>query len=109
MFFKNSFLFISSLVLLGFLFISTAPFDPLSVNGFRGDTILYKDVSLTNLPLAIVSGPGMDAETGDLDGDGDLDIVIANEYQPNKILLNNGLGVFIDGTPGRLPQKFLDS
>lgn len=70
---------------------------------------LYKDVSLTNLPSAIVSGPGMDAESADLDGDGDLDIIIANEYQPNKILLNNGKGVFADGTPGRLPQKFLDS
>lgn len=85
------------------------PFSPFKVNSFSGDTILYRDVSATNLPLAVVSGPGMDAETGDLDGDGDLDIVIANEYQPNKILLNNGLGVFTDGTPGRLPQKNLDS
>lgn len=76
---------------------------------FSGDTILYRDVSATHLPLAVVTGPGMDAETGDIDADGDLDIVIANEYQPNKILLNNGLGIFTDGTPGRLPQKFLDS
>jgi len=51
----------------------------------------------------------MDVEAADLDGDGDLDIVIANEYQPNKLLLNNGKGFFTDGTTGRLPQKFLDS
>lgn len=109
MFFKNSFLLISSQLILGFLIPAAIPVTPVKFDSFTGDTILYTDVSSTHLPLAIVSGPGMDAETGDLDGDGDLDIVIANEYQPNKILLNNGLGVFTDGTPGRLPQKNLDS
>lgn len=69
---------------------------------------LYKDVSLTNLPIAAVSGPGMDGEAADVDGDGDLDIIIAQEYQPNKLLLNNGSGIFTDGTIGRLPQKNLD-
>jgi len=107
--FKNSFLLISSQLILGFLFLATVPLSPVNVTSFSGDTILYTDVSATHLPLGVVSGPGMDAETGDLDGDGDLDIVIANEYQSNKILLNNGLGIFTDGTPGRLPQKNLDS
>lgn len=104
----------SALVVLVFLFFLS--FNGIHNNGnnfnsYPGDslTILYKDVSLTNLPFGIVSGPGMDVEAADLDADGDLDVVIANEYQPNKILLNNGSGVFTDGTPGRLPQKNLDS
>ena len=106
---RKSFLLISSLLILGFLILAVSPFTTVNKSSLSGDTILYRDVSATNLPLAIVGGPGMDAETGDLDGDGDLDIVIANEYQPNKIMLNNGLGVFTDGTSGRLPQKNLDS
>ena len=102
---KSTFLALVSLVLIAAVLPRKATRQ--SVTGFTSP--LYKDVSLTNLPVAVVSGPGMDIEAADLDGDGDLDIVIANEYQPNKILLNNGKGVFTDGTPGRLPQKFLDS
>lgn len=100
-----------ALVVLAFLFLLSFRGKYFPGNISEGDSlqILYKDVSLTHLPLAVVSGPGMDVEAADLDADGDLDIVIANEYQPNKILLNNGSGVFTDGTPGRLPQKNLDS
>ncbi len=103
--FKSTFVALVSLVLAAAVLPRKASRQ--SHTGFTSP--LYKDVSLTNLPVSIVSGPGMDAESADLDGDGDLDIIIANEYQPNKILLNNGSGVFTDGTPGRLPQKFLDS
>ena len=102
---KSTFIALVSLVLIAAVLPRKASRQ--SVAGFTSP--LYKDVSLTNLPTAIVSGPGMDAESADIDGDGDLDMVIANEYQPNKILLNNGSGVFTDGTPGRLPQKNLDS
>ena len=68
------------------------------------DTVLYYEVTNENLPTSIVNGPGMDVESADLDGDGDIDIVIANEYQPNRILLNDGTGKFTNAT-GRLPIK----
>jgi hypothetical protein len=74
-----------------------------------GDSILYMNVTSSNLPVSAASGNGMDVECADVDNDGDLDILIANEYTPNKLMLNNGSGVFTDGTPGRLPAKNLDS
>jgi hypothetical protein len=36
----------------------------------------------------------MDVEAADLDADGDLDLVVANEFMPNVILLNDGAGTF---------------
>ena len=33
---------------------------------------------------------------GDVDNDGDLDAVVANWSDPNKVWLNNGMGVFVD-------------
>ncbi|HMQ67519.1 MAG TPA: FG-GAP-like repeat-containing protein [Ignavibacteria bacterium] len=74
-----------------------------------GDSVLYMDVSAVNLPVSAVSGPGMDVGAADFDGDGDPDIVIAREFAPNKLLLNQGNGVFTDGTTGRLPQFNYDS
>lgn len=73
------------------------------------EQVLYRDVTLANLPTVAVTGPTMDMETGDLDGDGDLDIVLAREFAPNKLLFNNGNGVFVDGTIGNLPQFSYDS
>lgn len=98
----------TALVVLLFLLAFSFRFQNTEMGNTRSGEPLYKDVSLTNLPLAVVSGPGMDAEASDVDGDGDLDIIIAQEYQPNKLLLNNGAGIFTDGTIGRLPQKNLD-
>lgn len=39
---------------------------------------------------------------GDLDGDGDVDLILAQNGQ-NRLLLNDGSGVFVDATATRLP------
>lgn len=44
------------------------------------------------------------AELGDIENDGDLDIILAQDFNRQPILLvNNALGVFTDGTAARLP------
>ena len=40
---------------------------------------------------------------GDLDGDGDLDAIVANDGQPQYVYLNDGLGNFSDATASHLP------
>lgn len=40
--------------------------------------------------------------SGDIDGDGDLDLAVANDFNPIQLLLNDGNGRFVDGTAGRL-------
>ena len=71
--------------------------------------VTYKDVSTTNLPLSSLGGNSMDANTGDIDNDGDLDIVIAGEFIPNILLINDGDGLFADESAARLPQVVHDS
>lgn len=69
---------------------------------------LYGDVTATHLPAGLLNGLSMDAGVADLDDDGDLDIVIANEFRPNILLLNDGAGRFTDGS-SRLPAINRDS
>lgn len=69
---------------------------------------LYADVSGTHLPTGLLEGLSMDAALADIDADGDLDIVIANEFRPNILLLNDGTGQFADGSD-RLPAAERDS
>jgi hypothetical protein len=57
---------------------------------------LFRDAS-ANLPGG-TSGPGMDVAAADVDGDGDLDIVIPNEFAANLLILNNGEAVFTQPT-----------
>ena len=50
----------------------------------------FENRSLAALPQEAVSSNTMDCEMADLDGDGDLDVVIALEGGPNRVLWNNG-------------------
>ena len=74
----------------------------------RTDTVLFRDATVSNLPTSALRGYSMDARAADLDADGDLDLVIANEFEPNILLLNDGTGRFEDGSD-RLPSADRDS
>ncbi len=68
-----------------------------------GGAPYYLDHTAGNLP-ALAFENGMDVESVDIDGDGDRDIIIANEFQPNSILINDGAGHFTDESEARLPD-----
>ncbi|MEM1055209.1 MAG: VCBS repeat-containing protein [Bacteroidota bacterium] len=66
---------------------------------------LYLDVTDSALPsLPVNQLATMDVETADLDGDQDLDVVLACEGCENVLLLNNGDGTFVNGS-SRLPNS----
>jgi hypothetical protein len=58
----------------------------------------FTDVTRSNLPVNRLGGQCMDATTGDLDGDGDLDLVLAQENATNLVLLNDGAAMFATGS-----------
>ena len=64
--------------------------------GFR-----LTDVTDTHLPVTDLRN-SMDVGVADLDGDGDLDVVIPQEFRVNKLLLNRGDGRFEDASD-RIP------
>ena len=71
--------------------------DQLLINDGDGH---FVDESATRLPPE--NANSLKADFGDVDGDGDLDAIVAN-VGPELLLLNTGLGVFIDGSVSRLP------
>jgi hypothetical protein len=56
----------------------------------------FIDATATHLPKD--NDDTQDIKLADLDGDGDLDMVIANETPPSRLLLNNGQGHFSDAS-----------
>lgn len=70
---------------------------------------LYTDVTTSNLPFKDLQALSMDAAIADLDQDGDLDIIIANEHKPNILLINDGKGNFTNESALRIPQVNHDS
>ncbi|TAF34480.1 MAG: T9SS C-terminal target domain-containing protein [Cytophagales bacterium] len=61
------------------------------------------------LPLSAIGGNTMDVRAADFNGDGFLDIVLAKEFQRNRIMFNDGKGNFTDVTAGRLTNVKHDS
>ncbi|MBJ6120385.1 FG-GAP repeat domain-containing protein [Sphingomonas mollis] len=56
----------------------------------------FIDASDTHLPRNAEDAQGI--ALADMDGDGDLDMVVANQTPPNRLLLNNGKGRFTDAS-----------
>ena len=65
---------------------------------------VFSDVTSSRLPA--VQDLTHDLALGDVDGDGDLDLVVANSYSPNRLYLNDGAGVFTDVTAAQMPPTF---
>ncbi|MCS6626222.1 VCBS repeat-containing protein [Roseibacterium beibuensis] len=61
----------------------------------------FEDVTATHLPDSVLRN-SMDVGVADLDGDGDLDVVVPQEFRLNKMLLNQGGGRFADASD-RIP------
>lgn len=68
----------------------------------------YFEDGTMNLPDGGTRFSSMDVRAADLDGDGDMDVVLANEFQGNTILINDGTGLF-SFSFGNLPQVDHDS
>ncbi|MEM7084893.1 MAG: FG-GAP-like repeat-containing protein [Bacteroidota bacterium] len=61
--------------------------------------------SNNNIPVSNTSINSMDVESADVDGDGDLDLVVAGEFSRNLLLINNGSGVFAEDASRLFPEK----
>ncbi len=59
--------------------------------------------------LPAQSQVSMGLALGDVDRDGDLDLVVANRRSQHRLWLNNGNGVFSDVTAAQLPGDISDS
>lgn len=57
----------------------------------------FEDATATHLPDTVMRN-SMDVGVADLDGDGDLDVVIPQEFRLNKLMLNQGGGRFADAS-----------
>lgn len=69
---------------------------------------MYVNVTTTHLPYQDLQLLSMDAAIADLDLDGDMDIIIANEHRPNILLINDGKGKFSNQS-SQIPQVNHDS
>lgn len=69
----------------------------------NGEEVVFENVSSSNLPTGALSNNSTEVAAVDLNQDGAPDLVIAVEAAPNKLLINNGNGVFSDQSNSRFP------
>ena len=75
-------------------------------------SVIFLDQTGSRLPLISAIEETRETELADVDGDGDLDIYYSNVQifesgadPQDRLLINNGQGIFADATSSRLPQK----
>lgn len=64
---------------------------------------IFTDQTSTRFPTFLDVTPYITA--GDIDGDGDMDIVAGNNGEQSRIYLNNGTGYFTDATSANFPSE----
>ncbi len=69
----------------------------------------FKNVSKSHLISNAVDHNSMDGQSVDIDGDGDIDMIIAREFRSNLVLINQGDGRLKDESDIRFPQTQHDS
>ena len=83
------------------------PFDPSPSGGGQNRLLIndgnamFTDQTSVRLPAATDQTGAM--LPGDVDADGDLDVVVVNRGQ-DRLLINNGSGFFVDETADRFPE-----
>jgi hypothetical protein len=78
--------------------------DRLYINDGEG---VFSDHTSTRLAAVNNTTNSVKTAFGDVDGDGDLDALVANLGQ-EQLLLNDGSGVFTEAAPGRIPAAPFD-
>jgi predicted nucleotidyltransferase len=61
----------------------------------------FTDATASRMPVGIYDTHSL--ALGDVDGDGDLDLVLGNSGQQSRLYLSDGSGTFTDATASRLP------
>ena len=64
-------------------------------------TGVFTDQTAARLPID--TDQSLTVAAGDIDGDGDIDFVVANRTTRNRVLINNGASAFTDQSAARLP------
>lgn len=69
---------------------------------------IFTDQSIAR--LGVLTEYGRDVEFGDVDRDGDMDMIVANDFAtPALLLINDGTGNFTDESAARIPGLSLGS